>query len=370
MNCPGSIRMIGDDVGTPSRYAREGTALHGLAERSWRERLPASAYVGDVIDEIIIDEDRAEAVAVYTGYLERIVLEDGGELRLEHHFDLGELWPALFGTCDAVHITATTLRIIDAKFGRGHVVDPVNNTQLAIYGVGAYRTLLPELPQTIEWIELVIVQPRAAHRDGPIRTWRMHVTDLWSWQTVLVERLQATLDPDAPLAAGDWCIFCPARDRCPALRDHALAEARMQFGQAPPAPQLLSPQEIAQVLAQVDLVDEWIHAVKAHALALAESGVVLPGWKLVPRRSTRQWKQPEATVPMLRAMGYGDDVIFTEPELRSVRQVELRVPHAKRAELEPLVEKRSSGHNLVASIDVRPGDRPMIESDFSRVEQA
>ena len=57
----------------------------------------------------------------------------------------------------------------------------------------------------------------------------------------------------------------------------------------PADPGGLDKAQIAKLLDSADLIDDWLGAVRAHALHLAESGSAIPGYKLVPKRATRKW---------------------------------------------------------------------------------
>jgi hypothetical protein len=373
--CPGSIKLIGGEESTSSRYAREGTVMHTIAEQCLRpgaNRVPAD-YVSDVMDDDIeVTDEFAEAVQLYLDTIRADQDWDGGELLVERKFDLSDVWPGLFGTNDAMLISDNLLRVYDYKGGKGIAVEVEGNTQELIYAVGAFYDL--RFLYDFEWIELVIVQPRCPHRHGPVRRWRLHVSELRTFIEVLKDKLSATMDPDAPLVAGDHCIFCPARPRCPALRDYALAQARMDFADAPPMPNLLTPDEIAALLPKVELMDEWVRAVKAHAKALAEGGTRIPGWKLVPKRAMRHWRLPvDQTMAYLARYGLTPKQMLTEPELRSPAQIEKMLKPPQRNLVKPpkgdtttftLVEARSSGTNFVPEVDMRGNVAAQVEQDF------
>lgn len=373
--CPGSIRMeqeLGGE-GAPSSYATEGKAMHALAERCLRTGRPASDGLGDEFEGVAMEDEHCEAVQVYLDTIRDDWLNDGGELLVEHRFDLSEVWDGLFGTNDACLIGNRLLRVYDFKGGKGVFVPAVENKQLLIYGVGAYRAL--QSKYEFDKIELVIVQPRCPASEL-VRRWEINVVDLWEWIEVLRAALNETMKPDAPLNPGHHCIFCPAKPRCPAIADWALAQARMDFGSAPPVPTLLTPAEVLALLPKVELMDVFISAVRAHALALAEGGVDLPGWKLVPKRATRRWKDPEGAKQYLLRNGMTPLQVMEDPELRSPAQMEKVAPkhlrHMFKAQQDggpvTLVHAVSSGHNLVATADIREPLRPAIEGDFKRLD--
>lgn len=376
--CPGSINLIGGEEGTASLYAREGSYMHRVAEQCLRpgsNRTPED-FVGDVDDAIEFTEEFAEAVGLYRSVVLADQLDYGGRLLVEHKFDLSEIWPGLFGTNDACLLGDDgVMRVYDYKGGKGVPVEVEGNTQELIYAVGAWRDFKAQ--HQFHTVELVIVQPRCPHRHGPVRRWQIDVVDLWDWIETLKQKLSATMDPDAPLIAGDHCVFCPARSRCPALRDFALAQARLDFAEAPPMPSLLSPTEIVALLPKLDLLDEFVRAVKAHAKALAEAGTDLPGYKLVAKRAMREWVDPDATPAALRDLGLTEAQIYTEPELRSPAQIEKQLPSRLRHHVKAprdieaastLVVARSSGNNLVPIADIRGNVPPSVLTDFKPLD--
>lgn len=374
--CPGSIRLeqeLPDGESVSSSYATEGKAMHALAEHCLRLGLNASDGLGAEFHGVTMEDEHCEAVQVYLDVIRDDWLNDGGDLLIEHTFDLSEIWDGLFGTNDACLVAPGLLRVYDFKGGKGVFVPAKDNKQLLIYGVGAFRTL--QGVHAFDRIELVIVQPRCPASEL-VRRWEINVVDLWEWIEVLRTALNATMAPDAPLNPGHHCIFCPAKPRCPAIADWALAQARMDFGSAPPVPNLLSPAEVLALLPKVELMDVFISAVRAHALALAEGGVDLPGWKLVPKRATRRWKDPEGAKQYLLRNGMTPAQVHEDPELRSPAQMEKVAPkhlrHLFKAQAEggpvTLVNAISSGHNLVPMIDTRDAQRPAIEGEFKRLD--
>jgi hypothetical protein len=107
-----------------------------------------------------------------------------------------------------------------------------------------------------------------------------------------------------------------------------------------------------------------VRAVKARALQIAESGVAIPNWKLVPKRAVRKWLSEDAA-PLFLRQHLSDDQIF-EKSLRSPRQIELQLPKAKWSIIEPLYQRVSSGMNLVPVTDARQAAQASITTDFKQ----
>jgi len=377
MNCPGSIRLSEGAPSRSSRYADEGTAAHQLAERCLQLRAAdtaraAYAFIGEVEhvrgEPWPVTEEMAEAVQLFLSTV-RNAMQPGDTLLAEQRFDLSAVHPGMYGTNDACVLSPARglLHVLDYKHGKGHAVEAVGNPQLRYYGLGALMHLKVA---GIHTISLTIVQPRAPHRDGPVRTETISVLDLLEWTADLKAAAIRTTAPDAPVKAGEWCTFCPAAGFCPALRDKALESALADFGGAtitvPSDPAVLQPPDLARLLDAADLVDEWLGAVRAYALHLAESGETVPGYKLVPKRATRKWREEDSTPQALSALGLTPDQTHKR-SLLSPAQIEKLLPKEKRAALDGLVVKESSGVNLVKDSDPRGAKAPSAIADFAGI---
>ena len=69
MKCAGSLAMEQGQPDTSSKFADEGTAAHELAAMALEAKLPASTYIGTIIDvdstEFVVDQDMASNVQIY-----------------------------------------------------------------------------------------------------------------------------------------------------------------------------------------------------------------------------------------------------------------------------------------------------------------
>jgi hypothetical protein len=75
------------------------------------------------------------------------------------------------------------LEVVDLKGGRGVVVEVKGNPQLRTYALGA---MLANPGIDVSHVQVTIVQPRAPHKDGRIRSERFHVADLVEWTAELM----------------------------------------------------------------------------------------------------------------------------------------------------------------------------------------
>ena len=356
MACPGSVRLsepLGEQSGT-SVYAQDGTRAHALAQLCLEQGKDPDFFVGMALEEGVVTDDMAEAVRVYVDYCRSL---NAPAFWIERQFSLDKLSPPapMFGTADFAALIDRTLHVVDLKFGQGVVVEAKGNKQLRYYGLGALLSLPDFVAKGVDNVVLTIVQPRAAHADGPIRGETLPVEELIGFAGELLAAARATQEPDAPLNPGSHCRFCPASGICPAQREHAQMIAQMDFADAPlaqpRAPETMTTTELVRVLDLVPMLEHWAAAVRAHVQAKLERGEVVPGYKLVERRATRKWADETAVVEWLHGKSLGDDEIMVS-KLKSPAQIEKLV--GKKNLPADFVSKVSSGYTLAPDADARP----------------
>lgn len=358
LNCPGSVAAEAPFPDTTSPYAEEGTKAHALLEE-WLQTgvQPAGAYPADAVDAV-----RVDAVRVAAEYV--LGVRGSAEMALEHRFDLSPLNPPepMFGTSDVTlwDDATQTLHVIDYKHGSGVVVDVVDNPQTMMYALGA----VVEHGKKPQRIITTIIQPRASHPDGPIRSWEFDWDTLVAFKRRLFKGAHATQEPDAPRQVGDWCRFCRAKAVCAAQADHAESVALTEFQAdpvAPPAPRDLTPEKIAYVLERAALVRDWLNGVEEHALNLLKAGEDVPGYKLVPGRANRKWKDEAAAAKYLAYKGLRMKQRFTKKLISPAQAEKLLGEDAWR--LEDHWEKPEGKPTLARVEDARPALRPGSEFD-------
>jgi hypothetical protein len=361
--CPGSIRLSAGIEDKGSIYAAEGTAAHELGERCLRDKFADAAdAIGEEIvvgnHKFVVTEEMAEAVQVYVDTI-KADYEDGDILFIEKRFDLSNIWEGMFGTNDCgLYKKDGSIKVYDYKHGAGYAVEAENNVQLAYYGIGLVN--VPSLKgAAISSVELVIVQPRAPHKDGPVRRWMTDAVHLLEFMEDLRAGAEATTAPDAPLAAGSWCKFCPAAGICPEMRQKAIVEAQAEFVDVVPGD--LSEIDISDLLEKCGLIEDGIRAIRMEAYNRVAGGTKIPGWKLVAKRAIRKWSNEDpATIAgaLLLTFEELDEAQIVEKKVKSPAQVEKLLPKALRADLAALVTKTSSGTTLARESDRRAEVEP------------
>lgn len=348
--CPASVRLSEGMPNTSSAYAQEGTRAHELAE----------AILNGKGGVPIEDMEMYEAVGVYVDYIKD--LQKGcSTYGIEEKFDLSSLYPGLFGTCDAwvYHSSTATLHIIDYKHGQGIAVEVEGNKQLRYYALGALLKL--NLP--VSQVEMTIVQPRAFHPDGPIRSWKIPVSDLLDFTADLVEAAERTKDVNEVPVPGDHCRFCPAAPTCSGLHETAIETAKMEF-----SPSLsYNVEELSSVLGKIDAIKAWASAVEKFAYEEANKGIEIPGYKLVPKRATRKWIEAEKLEDTLLLELGLDYLDLFEPKMKSPAQVEKILDKEGKKLLESYVSKVSTGTTLAPITDKRKPSKSSVEADFTKL---
>jgi hypothetical protein len=384
--CPGALAL--STAAPPQKEslsAATGTAVHQISERCLRTGADPEAFL-DTIEktkerEIEITEDEVNSAAEYVRFV-RSRVSAGGQLQIEQKFSLVDLAPPFDagGTGDAVlHFPAErSLEVVDLKNGMG-VVDVTENKQLRTYALGA---MLANPGLDVETITVTIVQPRAPHKDGRIRSETFDVAELIEWTAELLAKMnlskQACDEYDAiggnTVLFDEWaakwlkpgkCSFCPAEGFCPALRRQALDAAGVWLDEAEQprlhnAPGEMSAEKLGQTLDMLELIENWIKAVRAHAHTMAEHGTAIPGYQLVEKIGNRKWAADEEKVvaDLKTVAGLTPDEIY-DRKLRSVAQIEKVLGAKRKDKISNMWMRPVTGTNLASTAK---STRPAVKS--------
>ena len=343
--CPGSVRLCEGVEQVESQYAKEGTLAHEVGEKILRGEVPAD-----------IDEEMMEAVRVYTDFVCTYTVPHWTRW-IERKFDLTHYHPAFFGTADCVLYQPDSkyLIVIDYKHGKGVPVNVVGdddvtpNPQLMYYALGA----LHELKLPVKTIELVIVQPRCYHEDGPIRKVLTSPVEVIDYVADLIQDAKETEKPDAKLNPGGHCRWCAAQFKCPAIKSRANELVKSPFAAITNPDASYDPAELSRVLGLLPMMEAYVDSVRSFAYREATNGKTIPGYKLVDKRANRKWVDEDLVLQKLGEMGYPGRIISQEPKLKSVAQMEKVVDKTNFEAISKLVIQESSGKSLVPDSDKR-----------------
>lgn len=300
LNCPPALLLEEQFPDEQSPYAAEGSAGHRMAEYlinkhlKRRDKRPTSDYFSDELLEAVDDY-----VAYVIGQIEEAKrICKSPMFAVEQKVSLQERIKDCFGTVDIAIVTTKKIQIIDLKLGKGVTVDAEKNVQLMIYGLGMLDMV--EMLYDIETIELTIVQPRIEH----FSDWEISAEELKVWgKEVLEPGARNALEGTGDFKAGEHCRFCKARFQCRARAEEYLKLAQLEFKE----PDLLTDDEMADVLSKADALKKWAEEVYAFAQNEAVTHhKEWPGFKLVLGRTNRKYTDEEEVAEAAKKAGYTD----------------------------------------------------------------
>ena len=268
-----------------------------------------------VLNEFTVDYDMAEFVQAYVDRCRAV----GGEQFYEQRLAIGHITgeEGAHGTSDFVGIADGELVIRDLKYGRGVKVSAQGNRQLRIYALAAMDEF--GLLYEFDRVRIAIDQPRLGHVDEAVYT----VEEMEQFReevgvaTAMVEMAQKFgQDPDkliVYLQVDDKaCTFCKAKAECPKMRNHVLTLVADDFvdESKPIAPQLegcttrtMDNALLGNLLASVDIIEDFCKAIRAKAEAELFAGRDVPGYKLVQgRKGSRAWANADEVDQVMKSM--------------------------------------------------------------------
>ena len=199
-----------------SLYAAEGTLEHQQAAITLTARAGLRngnrVEWANVVRPITTDPLFSEEMLEHCEEYAQFVRDKGGQILVEHTYDLSEYIPLSFGTADATNITDKAIHVTDFKYGAGVRVAATENRQMMCYGLGAYEAAI-ERGHEPKTVSLSIFQPRA----GGTSSWDISVADLLEWaESELKPRAKLAIAGIGDFVPGDHCQFCKARTCCKA----------------------------------------------------------------------------------------------------------------------------------------------------------
>jgi len=362
MNCPGSVALSEKlDPQPQSIYAAEGSAAHNIAALCLQMDVEPHIMRGVKIDLFECDAEMVDGVSMYVNLCLAVkTLAGGAECEIEQRL---EVLPGVWGTADFV-CYGKRLTVVDFKYGAGVAVEVKDNPQLLTYAVGAAKRMHN---RGFDDVELIIVQPRAYHVDGPVRRWIVDKDTLEQFEFDLVCATEEVKDEKAALVPGDWCKWCPAAAICGELEQEINETVEIGESMVLNDTANYSPQHLASLLKRLPMIKDYIRSVERFAENEANAGRMPPGYKFVWKRSHRQWTNQSVALDSLRLLLPDEDLL--EPaSLRSPSQIEKALPPKERGLIRQLSNSPQKTRELAPVEDPRPsadpasGFEPMAEA--------
>lgn len=292
MQCGASKSMPGfrPAVVEQSDDARIGIAAHWLASEylkgnitdldEWIDRKsPNSVYM----DSDLVDHVRwfVEGVSRDRSTHKKFVEHDMTAHNADRSITIG--CRADFLTDDLADYNRR-IRIDDFKYGY-RIIEPENNWTLIAYAL-AY--IADKRVDADTCIEFRVWQPRPFHPNGPMRVWIIDAAHLSALRDKMFATLAATSNT---LVTGQYCVRCPARSNCPAIRKASMSLLDV-VEQAIPDDMTMDDMSL-----MMDALTAADHTLKQYRDSLSERitdaitrGQTVRNYRLQPYEGARDWR--------------------------------------------------------------------------------
>lgn len=316
MKCPASLKMSKPYPNTTNPAAELGTAAHELGEFCLRYGAQPYDCKGMEFNNHVVDEAMIQAVATYVNHGNELRVRTGFTPLLEQRLTMSSLGRNdVFGTSDFTLITPDTLYVRDYKHGYG-TVEAEDNSQLIGYGIAGLDTF--NLWESVKYVDVGIIQPRARHIKGPIRSAVYTVKDMLLWQLRFAEAIRkADSGTEAPVA-GPHCKWCPAKANCRAHMNYVLDLVYRNC----PANEI-SVTELEVIYENIGIIESFLAAIAARSSEEVQKGYSFSNHKLVNSYGQRSRKPTDekAFLTAVQEMKFNTEDLY-EPKLKAVSKIE------------------------------------------------
>lgn len=193
------------------------------------------------------------------------------------------------------------LFLFDYKFGHG-VVEVFENWQLVTYAAGLMQEANADDLNTV--ICFAVIQPRAHHKDGPVRWWQARGSDIRAQVNILHMQGQKALAPDPEAFPDpDACRDCRGRHACVTLQRAAYlaADKGKKLGAAELSPHAMG-LELRELTRAQALLKARVSGLEAQVLGTINQGKNVPFWMKESAAGRLAWTRPVAEIVALGEM--------------------------------------------------------------------
>ena len=300
IECPPSARLCERVKEASTSFAREGSEAHELCEYKLRTAV-LGEKANDPTSSLEFYNDEMERCSNdYAIYISEIISGEKAEgnipiILIEQQLDFSKYVPDGFGTGDCVIVSGSTLYVIDYKHGLGVLVSAEKNSQMLCYALGAYEALKDIYE--IKNIVMTIFQPRREN----LSTYELSIAELLDWgKNTLAPAAKLAYNGEGEFHPGSHCQFCKVKFTCRARAEHHTKLLSMDFRE----PELLSNDEIAEVLDKAETLSAWVNDIKEYALMQAVNGKQWNDWKVVEGRSNRKYTDEVLVADTVKNAGF------------------------------------------------------------------
>jgi hypothetical protein len=365
-HCAASRSLEAKAPKTTSDFADRGSMLHAGIEMvlvNWPDNMKqaqplVNELVGqnfeyskqDPIDDELIGTKIGPALTEWF----RIVKEYGlVDWWIETRTSLETVIEGAFGKIDIYAIDKKKrLHVLDWKFGDGVMVPAEENMSLMYYMIAGVYDPDVEMQKFTEGCAnecfLHIVQPVVNSSQPAHDVWETTIDHCEDFLDHLAMMIEKSYEPNPQPNPGDWCRWCASKvTNCPATKQLVAASAKKKI-------EGMDMQEFGIFLQDLKLIESVKNDAFSFAQKQLETGVVIPGWKLVQKQASRKWKDPAEVLAYCKKSSMKQEVYLNQ-ELKTAPQMEkLATKGTWSKKLEPMVHKVSSGVTIAAMSDKRP----------------
>ena len=343
INCPGSVALCAKMPPQPSsKYADEGTLLHNIIAEVLEHDKKPTDFLGTTYESITFTKALLEdKLYPALDLLNQVDPDCQMDIAVETRVGFGSFLPDVYGSTDLLGRIGKRAIVLDWKFGDGVAVEAEENPQLMFYAAAAMRT--PEVQWVFEdcdEIECIIVQP------PEIKRWTTTPERIKKFEQELKMAVKLSQAKDAPLKVGDHCRWCAAKPTCPLMTgavDRALALVVKD----------IDVNQISECLNKADMLEQWVTDLRALTHTMLDAGAVVPGWKLVAKRATRQWVDEDQALVAMMNEGIPEEELMVSKVISPAQAEKVLKKHGKPLPADQVVAV-SSGSTLAPESDPRP----------------
>lgn len=291
-----------------SPQSLEGTAAHWAVEMLLRGT--PVAVDTQAPNGVAITQEMLEGAQLVRDDIVRVLgIDYQSRLFIEHRVEIPRVHPQNWGTPDyrawgRLPDGRLKLWIWDYKFGHG-IVEAFENWQLIDYVAGCLsEAKLDGLQEQNTVVDMRVIQPRAYHRDGTVRSWMVLASDLRGHINRLAMAAEdATSIKPTASPHPEACENCKGRHACEALQRAAYfaADRGQEFGALELTPHAMGLELKALKRAQA-LLDARVTGLEAEVEATIKRGQMVPFWMRESSPGRLAWNKPAVEVLALGTM--------------------------------------------------------------------
>lgn len=312
-----------------------------------------------------------------------VVLELDKAVPIEHI--TGE--PAATGTLDVALVVSwpdshVSIDVVDAKFGYSEVTAE-ENPQLLMYASGELEeyALVEDVSKVTE-VNLVIEQPLRGTTE-----WSTTPSFISAWvagakpraeKAIMIHRMrdERALKMEDFAVSEKGCMWCKAKAVCPALTKHVekvldVHAEDFEVISSTGGVDFLTLEQVGEKFPHLEIIEDWIKAVRARVELELLAGKQIPGLKLVSgKKGNRAWASDDEAEAMMKKFRlkteqmYSFKLLGPKPILEALKDQPRRLK-----QIEQLVIQPQGKPHVALDSDKRPAlEIKPVEDGFETVD--